>query len=122
MNCRGIVAMMMNKARLNNQKPNSILVSSMLSPLSAEYFGINATIPVSRAGSNGRCNTHRIGSIHNAFEEGPTCRGDLQLDLKQGSPPAPGTASHQVGRSIRLNPGETQNGEGRTVALTEACY
>ena len=42
-------------------------------------------LPVSRAGSNGRCNTHRIGSIHNAFEEGPTCRGDLQLDLKQGS-------------------------------------
>jgi integrase len=25
-------------------------------------------------------------------------------------------------RSIRLNPGETKNGEGRTVALTEECY
>lgn len=27
-----------------------------------------------------------------------------------------------LGRTIRLNPGETKNGEGRTVTLTEACY
>jgi integrase len=27
-----------------------------------------------------------------------------------------------LGRSIRLNPGETKNGEGRIVALTDECY
>jgi len=42
---------------------------------------VMAKILVNGAGSNGRCNTHRIGSVHH---EGPTCRGDLELDLKQG--------------------------------------
>jgi hypothetical protein len=27
-----------------------------------------------------------------------------------------------LARIIRLNPGETKNGEGRTVTLTESCY
>jgi hypothetical protein len=35
------------------------------------------TFPVSPAGSNGRCNTHRIGSFQNEFAAGPTCRGYL---------------------------------------------
>ena len=59
------------------------LISRAHSPLKGKVY--HSKRLVSGAGSNGRCNSHRIGSFHNAFEEGPTCKGDLQLDLKQGS-------------------------------------